>query len=310
MMAGLSDQAMQPPGECKSVYHFWHGLAHRMGFGAEFPWPHLQALFDHRLSPAGKTFAEVVAAGGAPNVPYEERKYLTRGFATPSGKVEFYSSVLEQLGFDPLPYYREAPAPDQDYPLRIFVGVRDDEYFHTGQRFVPELRKRAPQPTAYLHPDDMAAHGLSRGDWIFVATRHGRVTMRAEGRAQMPRGLVRVPHGWWTPEISGDAGGLSGAWRFADAQLSDDEDPALMDLEQGVPHLKGLPSRVTALNAEEVRELEAIYGPSGDLPPGPRPKIAQRAELAAADFMFDPAIGDGVEFQATELAIYGKGTVS
>ena len=126
----------------------------------------------------------------------------------------------------------------------------------------------------------------------------------------MPRGLVRVPHGWWTPETVGDHDGLSGAWRFADAQLSDDQDPALIDLEQGVPHLKGLPGRVTKLSADEVSELEAIYGPSGELPPGPRSKIAPRPEISPTDFMYDPAIGDGVEFQAVELSIYGKGTVS
>ena len=39
------------------------------------------------------------------------------------------------------------------------------------------------------------------------------------------------------------AGHLSGALKFADAQLCrDDED--YLDLEQGIPHLKGVPCRI------------------------------------------------------------------
>ena len=35
-----------------------------------------------------------------------------------------------------------------------------------------------------------------------------------------------------------------------------DDDPSLMDIEQGVPHLKGVPCRVTKLSAAEL----ALYG--------------------------------------------------
>jgi anaerobic selenocysteine-containing dehydrogenase len=309
MMAGVSEQAMAPPGECRSVYFFWHELAHRMGLGEYFPWPSLEALYDYRLAPSGTTWREVVVEGVIPSAEYEERKYLRTGFATPSGKVELYSSVLEGLGFDPLPYYREAAQPDADYPLSLFVGVRDDEYFQTGHRHVPELRKRAPQPTAFLHPADAAVFGVSRGDWVRVETRHGRVAMRADLREQMPQGLVRVPHGWWMPEVPGQQDTLSGAWTFSDAQLSGDDDPALMDVEQGIPHLKGVPCRVVGLDSKEVAALEARYGTTGELPPGPKPVIAS-AHHAPADFMYDPAIGAGVEFRAVELAQYGKGALN
>ena len=36
-------------------------------------------------------------------------KYLDRGFATPTGDVELASTVLEQLAYDPLPYYEPHP---------------------------------------------------------------------------------------------------------------------------------------------------------------------------------------------------------
>ena len=84
---------------------------------------------------------------------------------TPSGKVELHSSMLEDLGFDPLPYHRPAPAPNADFPYRVFSGVREDPFFQTGQRNIKVLRDRCPLPSLFLHPDDAGNEGISDGDW-------------------------------------------------------------------------------------------------------------------------------------------------
>jgi anaerobic selenocysteine-containing dehydrogenase len=67
---------------------------------------------------------------GILSVPFTYRKYEKDGFNTPSGKVELYSQKLKDLGFDPLPSYREptespvsTPALLEDYPLIITTGV-------------------------------------------------------------------------------------------------------------------------------------------------------------------------------------------
>ena len=62
--------------------------------------------------------------------------------------------------------------------------------------------------------------------------------MKAAIRDDMQKGLVRIPHGWWLPEV-----GLDSAWEMADAQLCPDDDDFL-DREQGIPHFKGIPCRV------------------------------------------------------------------
>jgi hypothetical protein len=174
---------------------------------------------------------------------------------------------------------------------------------------VPELRKRAPEPVMFMHPDDATSLGLAHGDWAWIATRHGRAAMRADIRPNMPKGLVRVPHGWWKPESGQGKSHLSGMWTFSDAQLSGDDDPSLMDIEQGIPHLKGVPCRVTKLGSDELAALEAEFGTTIALPPGPRPVIATSKRESPADFMYDPDLGDGVQFRAAELAMYGKGSL-
>ncbi len=53
-----------------------------------------------------------------------EKKYgmdEVKGFSTPSKKIDIYSEVCANLGFDPLPTYRE---PDQS-PLERFAAPRE-----------------------------------------------------------------------------------------------------------------------------------------------------------------------------------------
>ena len=176
----------------------------------------------------------------------EFRKYLRTGFATPSGKVELKSSVLGDLGFDPLPYFREDPPLHPDYPLQLFTGVREDGYFQTAQRQVPEMRKRSPQPVMFVSPGTAQTYDLLEDEWVAVENQVGRISVKVGVRDAMPDGLVRIPHGWWKPDGKQGAGHLSGALEFSDAQLCrDDED--YLDREQGIPHLKGVPCRVVKL---------------------------------------------------------------
>ena len=127
-----------------------------MRFAEHFPWQTVEEVLDYRLEPMGKTFQQFVATTPFFMPPPEYRKYEKTGFATPSCKVELSSSILGDLGFDPLPYHREPPRPDAQFPLTLFVGVRDDEYFHSGQRHIEELRKRKPLPKMFLHEPTLA----------------------------------------------------------------------------------------------------------------------------------------------------------
>ena len=178
MMAGISDRAMAAPGECKSIVYFWCELARRLGLGEHFPWRTAEELLDHRLEPAATTWAEVVAKGSLPKAANAEKKYLHTGFATPSGKVELHSSVLEGFGFDPLPYYREVAQPDGRFPLTMFIGLPDDEYYRTGHRHIPEMRKRTQDPTFYVSEADRQAYAIEEGDWARVATSTGAMALR------------------------------------------------------------------------------------------------------------------------------------
>ena len=238
----LSQKVVDPPEGASSTFEFWRDLAHRFGFEAEFPWATIEDVLDHRLSRSGRTFAEFESTGFMEMPTPEFRKYRKTGFATPSGKVELASSVLGDLGFDPVPYYREAPRPSEEFPYAVFSGVREDPFFQTGQRNIPELRKRCPLPSIFIHPKDAEKEGLESGDWVKLETAYGNVTAELAVQPSMKAGHLRVPHGWWYPELRGKVE-LAGAFLSSDAVLCADDDEFL-DHEQGIPHFKGYPGRL------------------------------------------------------------------
>ena len=238
----LSQKVVEPPAEASSTFQFWTDLAHRMGFADEFPWTNLEDMLDYRLARGGRTFQEFASETYMELAPPKFCKYRDKGFATPSGKVELASSILGDLGFDPLPYYRELPGQSEEYPYLVFTGVREDPFFQTGQRNIESLRRRMPAPSLYLHTSDAEREGLVDGDWAKLSTPQGEVVAQVAVHETMKQGHIRVPHGWWYPELRGEAS-LAGAFISSDAVLCADSDEWL-DHEQGVPHFKGFPGKV------------------------------------------------------------------
>ena len=144
---GLPSQKTAEPAEgVSSSYDFWRDLAQHFDFSDQFPWSSIEDLLDHRLSRSGRTFKEFSETAFMEVQPPEFRKYRKTGFATPSGKVELASSILADLGFDPLPYFREGPALSQDYPYAVFSGVREipssKQARETSPSFAPGVRYR------------------------------------------------------------------------------------------------------------------------------------------------------------------------
>lgn len=227
-------------GECRNWYDVVRGLAARMGLAGAFPWADAHELYDWRLAPLGLGWDDAVARGGA--VPLE---LPARGrFLTPSGKVELASSVLEKLGFDPLPAYAEpvdrgCAGREDAFPYVIFAGGRERKSYNTNLHQIAELRKLEPEPLAFVNPSDAAAEGLQDGDPCRVVTAHGSVELVVKVDAAQLAGTLRVPHGWWKPETApGVAAGLSGACQHNDGMLFPDAEWNL-DGPQGVPNLRG-----------------------------------------------------------------------
>ncbi len=192
-------------GERRSDWWFWRQLAHRMGYGAYFPWADEAQAIDYQMTPLGLSVNDLKAnpSGVYYGAPIRYRKYEQEGFQTPSGKVEFYSHVLDSYGYDPLPAYQEpaesparTPELAQEYPLILNAGRRVSAYTHSRHRNLPRLRAREPQPLAEIHPQTAAAAEIQDGDWVMVETVRGRIDIQASVTEAIHPGVVGILHGW------------------------------------------------------------------------------------------------------------------
>lgn len=192
--------------ECRDDKQIILDLAHRMGMQEAFPWKSAREWCEWVLRESGVTFDELKGLGVLQG-RMRYRKYEQEGFATPSGKFELRSSVLESLGYDPLPGFVEPPespysTPEllERYPLIVMTGGRTMPYFHSEGRQIESLRKLLPDPLVEMHPDTAGSLGIAEGDWVTIESPRGRIRQRARLIEGIHPKVVHVQHGWWFPE--------------------------------------------------------------------------------------------------------------
>lgn len=235
------EAAVTPLYERRAEYYFWRELGMRLGQEEYWPWDTLEQAYDYRLAPMGVTFRGFMEGKGYDNPPLRERKYEERGFGTPTGKFEIYSTILEELGYDPLPSYTEPPrSPVSDpelakeFPLTLISGGRNRRYYHSQDRQIESLRKRAPDPIAQLNPEKGNEVGIADGDWMWIETPVGRAKFKCRYFRGLDPLVVHAEHGWWFPEEHSP----DDLWRSNINAVLDD-DPDLCDPASGNFVLRG-----------------------------------------------------------------------
>ena len=233
-------------GQAKSDYEIINELGKRCTDPSLW-WPSVKEALEEILSPSGHTWEEFCERGYLQG-ERRFRKYLKDGFGTPTGKVEFLSTAMERLGYDPLPGYLDPPespwsSPETAarFPFQLITGARIPAFFHTENRVSGPLRRTRPEPLAELHPDLAAKKGIAQGDRIRISSPRGQVVMRAKVTEVVPREVVSADHGWWFPELKDDLG-----WDRSNIDLLTDNDFQACD-----PAMGATPLRVLLCNVEK-----------------------------------------------------------
>ncbi|ETX00667.1 MAG: molybdopterin oxidoreductase [Candidatus Entotheonella factor] len=228
----LNEPAIEPLGESVPNTELFRRLAHTMGFTDPYwdrtdediilgalDWSHpvLEGISLEQLRKTGWARLNV----GPPEafVPHREGN-----FPTPSGKVEFKSSIAEggnlvlplfrqgytgdQSGepLDPLPNFipqNEAPETNPDlaakYPLNMLspkshaflnssYGNLDAQLYHAGEQMV------------LINGSDADARGLANGDAVRVFNDRGAFEAIARVTPDVRTGVVVAPLGYWTKD--------------------------------------------------------------------------------------------------------------
>jgi len=192
-------------GECLSDHEMLNRLGKKIG-QEQFWWDTFEGGLDFILQPMGikwNDFNQMDYVRG----PVRHFKYRKYGFSTPTRKFELCSTILEKMGYDPLPQHREVPespvsAPElyKEYPYILITGARQPGFFHTENRQLPWLRSLHRDPIVQIHPDAAANEGIKEGDWVVIESPRGKVRQRAQFFAGMDKRIVSAQHAWWFPE--------------------------------------------------------------------------------------------------------------
>ncbi len=220
-MIGAISKVVDPPGEAWPDNKIFNELGKRTA--PRYWFSTVEEMLDHQLRRANMTWKEFSRKGFLARMGKDQPYYKYRtdywreggGFSTPSGKVELYSTVMEDLGQDPLPCFREpnespysTPELAREYPLILSAGGRQPYYFHSQYRQVPWLRERQPYPIVQIHPETARELGIGEGEWVWVETPRGRIKQIAQHFAGMDPRVVVVQASWWYPEEQGPEHGF------------------------------------------------------------------------------------------------------
>jgi anaerobic selenocysteine-containing dehydrogenase len=251
----------------RTDYDFWRGLGLRLGQAEHWPWENLEASYDDRLKGTGKSFADLASSLGQtfPQEPQTFRKYEQSGFATPTGKVELYSTVFERLGYPPLPYYEphpdepeRTPGIQQRYPLTVIDGARSYWYMLSDWRQVRETRRQRPFPLLEMHPQTARELGLADGDWAWIENPFGRIIQKVKVFDGVKSDVVHADGQWWYPELGADEPSYFGVW-LSNINVLLDDDPERCSQILGTWPLKQTRGRVyKAEKAEDLKLIELL----------------------------------------------------
>ena len=291
----LRRRMVEPLGEARADYDIVFDLASRLGMGDRFFGGDIEAGWNHQLEPLGITVDDLRRHPhglGFPQ-PFGYEKYRNRnaegklrGFPTSSGVVELYSEPLLDIGQPALPCY-VPPASlhvgnaTDDFPLTLSTA-KNGWFIHSSHRHIASLRKKAPHPQAEISPVLAARHGLAEGDWLYVVTGHGRVTLQARVDARLHDKVVIADFGWWQgcEPLGLPPSPVSGRQTFnTNAVLSD---------RHRDPVSGSVPMRAVACRIEPATELNVSRWQGG------RPfRIARKSILADDIVAFALAPEDG-----------------
>ena len=193
----LNRPAIAPQGEAKTNTQIFRELAQRMGFSdPAFVEDDLSLC---RLAYGESVDFEVLLSQGFACVNQEPAPFAQGGFATPSGKCEFYSARLAAQGLDGLPDYLpnyESPGSSTDYPLAM-ISPPARNFLNSSFVNVKSLRDQEVEPLLEMHAQDAAARGINDGATVRVFNQRGIHHCKVKISQRARPGVVHGMGLWW-----------------------------------------------------------------------------------------------------------------
>lgn len=241
-VARWNQPLVEQPADERADWQIVNGLGSALAAATGKEWralPPPAAMIEAGLRRAGKVDVDAVKAAehGLDLGPLAPS--LLRRLETESGKIECAPDFL----IADLARLVAAVQPAAPGMLQL-IGRRDARDNNSWMHNAPRLTKGKPRHQLWLHPDDMAARGLSDGTRVRLHSRVGAVETEVVAEGALRPGVACLPHGFGHGR--GDVGWTRAA-ALPGVSYNDLSDPLDLDAPSGNAALNGTPVWVEAV---------------------------------------------------------------
>jgi anaerobic selenocysteine-containing dehydrogenase len=223
----VSDQAIEPLGECRENVEVFRALAAQMGFkdacfdesvdemidgalASKNPW--LEGINRERLElerqvrlnfrgqfPVSSFRSETARSVGSDSLePF--LPFANGNFRTPSGKAELYSEAMKALGLDPV---AEFTPPEESrhgkrgtsFPLEL-LARKADNFLNSTFSNLPSVQEMEEANLLEMHSADARVRGIADGETVRVYNRRGEIFLKARVDGAVQPGVVSARLNW------------------------------------------------------------------------------------------------------------------
>jgi len=215
------NKIVDPPGEAWPDNMIFNELGKRMA--PDYWFENVEKMLDYQLRKAHLTWAQFSKIGWLVKMGKDQPYYKYKtdywreggGFLTPTGKMELYSVALENMGYNPLPYFQEpgespysTPELAEKYPFVLSTGYRQPFYFLSQYRNIPWLRSFQQDPVVQIHPESAKELGVNEGDMVWIESPRGRIKQKVRLFPGIHPRVVMATANCFYPEEAGPQHGL------------------------------------------------------------------------------------------------------
>jgi thiosulfate reductase/polysulfide reductase chain A len=174
----LRSPALKPKYDSKPSWWMAKQIGERLGLGSYFDFNDYSEVLDWQLQQIGSSLEEMKRIGVKKFPRKSGPLYFNNDeefeFGTDSGKIEFYSRNLEELGFDPMPVYTVHPEPEEGY-YRLNYGRAA---MHTFSRTAnnPNLSDLMDENKVWINPRVAKIWNLKNDQEIYLQNQDGIIS--------------------------------------------------------------------------------------------------------------------------------------
>lgn len=174
----LRTPAVAPKYNSKPAWWMAKKLADKLGLGHYFPWNDYEEVIEWQLQELGTSLDEMKVIGVKKFDRESGALYLRDGepyeFNTNTGKIEFYSTELAALGFDPMPKFTQHPEPPSGFYRLIYGRAPMHTFSRTANN--KNLTDLMDENKVWVNPKVANQWGLENDQEIWLENQDGVVS--------------------------------------------------------------------------------------------------------------------------------------